>query len=117
MGVSAGEQIHEVAFVKCGGTCEQAATDYEYHGIGDCVMVNMMQNGGPKTCTYGCLGEGTCVKACPFDAIHIVDGVAVVDKEACKACGKCVAACPRKLIEIVPYDMKHLVKCNSPPDV
>ena len=34
--------------------------DYEYHGIGDCVMVNMMQNGGPKTCTYGCLGEGTC---------------------------------------------------------
>ena len=73
-------------------------------------MVNMMQNGGPKTCTYGCLGEGTCVKACPFDAIHIVDGVAVVDKEACKACGKCVAACPRKLIEIVPYDMKHLVK-------
>ena len=112
-GVSAGEQIHEVAFVKCGGTCEQAATDYEYHGIGDCVMVNMMQNGGPKTCTYGCLGEGTCVKACPFDAIHIVDGVAVVDKEACKACGKCVAACPRKLIEIVPYDMKHLVKCNS----
>ena len=53
------------------------------------------------------------MKACPFDAIHIVDGVAVVDKEACKACGKCVAACPRKLIEIVPYDMKHLVKCNS----
>ena len=77
MGVSAGEQIHEVAFVKCGGTCEQAATDYEYHGIGDCVMVNMMQNGGPKTCTYGCLGEGTCVKACPFDAIHIVDGVVI----------------------------------------
>ena len=34
-------------------------------------------------------------------------------EEACKACGKCVAACPRKLIEIVPYDMKHLVKCNS----
>ena len=113
MGQEAGAQVHEVAFVKCGGTCEQAATDYEYHGIGDCVMVNMMQNGGPKTCTYGCLGEGTCVKACPFDAIHIVDGVAVVDKEACKACGKCVAACPRKLIEIVPYDMKHLVKCNS----
>ena len=46
--MSAGEQIHEVAFVKCGGTCEQAATDYEYHGIGDCVMVNMMQNGGPR---------------------------------------------------------------------
>jgi Fe-S-cluster-containing hydrogenase component 2 len=29
--------------------------------------------------------------ACPFDAIHIVDGIALVDKEVCKACGKCVA--------------------------
>ena len=113
MGVSAGEQIHEVAFVKCGGTCEQAATDYEYHGIGDCVMVNMMQNGGPKTCTYGCLGEGTCVKACPFDAIHVVNGVAVVDQEACKACGKCVAKCPRHLIELVPYDKQIRVACGS----
>ena len=76
-------------------------------------MMNMMQAGGPKGCNYGCLGEGTCVKACPFDAIHIVNGVAVVDKEACKACGKCVAACPKHLIEIVPYDQKHLVQCSS----
>lgn len=53
------------------------------------------------------------MKACPFDAIHIVDGVAVVDKEECKACGKCIVACPKKLIELVPYDQKHLVQCNS----
>ena len=25
--------------------------------------------------------------ACPFDAVHIENGVAVVDREACKACG------------------------------
>ena len=109
----AGEQIRKTAFVKCAGTCEKAKQDYEYHGLGDCVMVNMMQSGGPKSCNYGCLGEGTCVKACPFDAIHIVDGIAVVDKEACKACGKCVAACPKHLIELVPYDQKHLVQCSS----
>ena len=53
------------------------------------------------------------VKACPFDAIHVIDGVAVVDKEACKACGKCIAACPKRLIELVPYDQKHLVQCSS----
>ena len=79
MGVDAGEQVHEVAFVKCAGTCEAAKTDYEYSGLHDCVMINMMQHGGPKACVYGCIGEGTCVAACPFDAIHIVDGVAVVD--------------------------------------
>ena len=113
MGLEAGETVRKTAFVKCAGTCDKAKQDYEYHGIHDCVMVNMMQNGGPKACNYGCLGEGTCVAACPFDAIHIVDGVAVVDKEACKACGKCVAACPKKLIELVPYDQKHLVQCSS----
>ena len=105
--------MHQVAFVKCAGTCDKAGQDYEYHGLGDCVMVNMMQNGGPKSCNYGCIGEGTCVKACPFDAIHVVNGVAIVDKDACKACGKCIAACPRKLIDLVPYEQKHLVQCNN----
>ena len=113
MGMEAGAQVRQTAFVKCGGTCEKAKTDYQYDGLSDCIMVNMMQNGGPKTCNYGCLGEGTCVKACPFDAIHIVDGVAVVDKDACKACGKCIAVCPKNLIELVPYDQKHLVNCSS----
>lgn len=101
------------AFVKCAGTCEKAKDNYKYTGTHDCVMVNMMQNNGPKGCVFGCLGEGTCVAACPFDAIHIKDGIAVVDKEACKACGKCVAACPRHLIELVPYEQKHLVQCSS----
>ena len=53
------------------------------------------------------------VKACPFDAIHVVDGIAKVDKEVCKACGKCIAACPKHLIELVPYEAKHLVQCSS----
>ena len=113
MGLEAGSQERMTAFVKCAGTCDKANQDYNYTGIKDCVMVNMMQNGGPKSCNYGCLGYGTCVEACPFDAIHIVDGVALVDKEACKACGKCVAACPKKLIELVPYKQKHLVQCSS----
>ena len=113
MGVAAGTQERQTAFVKCAGTCEKASLDYDYTGIQDCTMASMMQNGGAKGCNSGCLGFGSCVAACPFDAIHVVDGIAVVDKEACKACGKCVAVCPKHLIEIVPYDQKHLVKCNS----
>ena len=113
MGVAAGDQERQVAFVKCAGTCEKAQDQYKYQGIEDCIMVNMMQDGGPKGCSYGCLGFGTCVKACPFDAIHIIDGIAVVDKEKCKACGKCIAACPKHLIELIPYDQKTFVQCNS----
>ena len=113
MGVAAGTQERQTAFVKCAGTCEKAILDYDYTGIQDCTMASMMQNGGAKGCNSGCLGFGSCVAACPFDAIHVVDGIAVVDKEACKACGKCIAACPKHLIELIPYDQKVAVDCSS----
>lgn len=113
MGVEAEAGTRKVAFVKCQGDCDKTTVDYEYHGTQDCAMLSYVPNGGPKSCNYGCLGGGNCVKACPFDAIHVVNGVAVVDKEACKACGKCVAACPKNLIELIPYDAKHMVACSS----
>ena len=46
MGEEAGESVHEVAFVKCAGTCEKAKQAYDYTGITDCQMAAMMQNGG-----------------------------------------------------------------------
>ena len=113
MGVEAGESKRMVAFVACQGDCDKAKVDYEYSGVEDCGMLSFVPNGGPKSCNYGCLGYGSCVKACPFDAIHVVNGVAVVDKEQCKACGKCVAACPKKLISLIPYDAKYAVACSS----
>lgn len=113
MGVEAEASNRQVAFVHCKGDCNKAKSDYQYFGVEDCAMVAFVPGGGPKSCNYGCLGYGSCVKACPFDAIHVVDGIAVVDKEACKACGKCVEACPKKLISLVPYDAKHIVACSS----
>ncbi len=113
MGVEAGDSVKMVAFVQCQGDCDKTREDYEYHGIEDCRMLSFVPNGGAKSCNYGCLGYGSCVKACPFDAIHVVNGVAVVDKEACKACGKCIEACPKKLIKLIPYDAKYVVACMS----
>lgn len=113
MGVEATETEKMVAFVKCQGDCDKAKVDYEYEGAPDCTMLGFVPNGGPKSCNQGCLGYGNCVKACPFDAIHVVNGVAVVDKEKCKACGKCVAACPKNLIELVPYEKTIHVSCSS----
>lgn len=113
MGVEASDTMKMVAFVHCQGDCEKTHKDYEYVGIEDCGMLAFVPNGGPKSCNYGCLGYGSCVKACPFDAIRVENGVAVVDKEACKACGKCVAACPKNLISLVPYEAPYLVACSS----
>ena len=113
MGVESGSSDKQVAFVKCKGTCDKTRVQYKYFGIDDCGKVAVVPGAGEKACAYGCMGYGSCVKACQFDAIHVVDGVAVVDKEKCVACGKCVQACPNHLIELVPYKAKHLVQCSS----
>ena len=113
MGVEAGNSVKQVAYVKCQGTCDRAKTEYEYHGVEDCRVMGFVPGGGPKSCNSGCLGFGSCVKECPFDAIHVIAGVAVVDKEQCKACGKCVVVCPNNLIELVPYDAPYAVACSS----
>lgn len=113
MGVEAGESVRQVAYVACQGGCGKAKKDYDYYGIEDCRMMSFVPGGGPKSCNNGCLGFGTCAKVCPFDAIHVVNGVAVVDKEACKACKKCIAVCPKHLISLVPYDAEYAVACSS----
>ena len=113
MGVEAGSSERKAAFVKCSGVCNKVRFQYEYYGDGDCREVSVVPGAGEKQCAYGCMGYGSCVKACKFDAIHIENGIAVVDGEACKACGACVKACPRNLIDLIPYEQKITVKCSS----
>ena len=100
MGVEAEASERKVAYVHCQGDCERTTTDYDYYGIKDCRMMSFVPGGGPKSCNSGCLGFGTCEQACPFDAIHVENGVAVVDKEKCKACGKCVEVCPAGAVKL-----------------
>ena len=85
MGVDAGEAVRMVAFVKCNGTCDKAGLKANYYGISDCKRAAAIPGRGDKACSFGCMGFGSCVAACQFDAIHVVDGVAVVDKEKCVA--------------------------------
>jgi len=113
MGVEAGSGEKMVAYVMCAGTCDKAKEKYKYAGVKDCAYATALAGSGNKACTHGCLGYGSCVAACPFDAIEIVNGVAVVDPDACKSCSKCIAACPKNLIELIPYKAEIRVECNS----
>lgn len=105
--------VKMVAHVKCAGNCEKAKDAYEYIGPKNCKLAANAPGGGPKGCQKGCMGYGSCKAVCQFGAISIVDGIAVIDKEKCKACGLCLAECPRKIIEMIPYDAKAVVECNS----
>lgn len=113
MGVVLEEKEKQVAFVKCAGTCDKTKKKYNYYGIEDCSKAKVTPGGGEKACSYGCLGYGSCIKECLFNAINIVQGIAVVDKEKCVSCGKCVKVCPNNLIDIIPYSSDYSVQCMS----
>jgi Na+-translocating ferredoxin:NAD+ oxidoreductase RNF subunit RnfB len=113
MGTEAETKERQTAFVHCQGTCEHTKTKYQYEGAMDCRIMAFVPGGGPKACASGCLGYGTCVQLCPFDAITIQDGVAVIDPDNCKACGKCVEGCPKHLITLKPYNSQVAVSCVS----
>lgn len=113
MGIEAGEIKQMVAFVKCSGTCDKAIKKYEYHGLEDCNALSVVPGAGDKGCEFGCMGYGACVKACKFDAMHIVDGIAKVDEDKCTGCMACTKVCPQHIIAMVPKESKVRVACSS----
>ncbi|QSX07280.1 RnfABCDGE type electron transport complex subunit B [Sedimentibacter sp. zth1] len=112
LGVEAVSGEKMVAKVLCKGCEGKAVKKFDYDGIKDCKAAMIVQ-GGDKLCAQGCLGYGSCVKVCDFDAIKVVNGVAVVDKEKCTSCGKCIEECPKHIIELVPYKQEVIVECKN----
>lgn len=111
MGVKT-EFVKKTAHIKCDGNCDNSPARYNYKGLESCAAA-LKTVGGPKSCQYGCIGIGSCAKVCDFDALHIENGIAVVDEEKCSGCGKCAAVCPKKIIEIIPKSNKYMVLCSS----
>ncbi|MBU2548994.1 MAG: RnfABCDGE type electron transport complex subunit B [Proteobacteria bacterium] len=94
LGVEIKETEPEVAQVGCRYPVRRADVKYVYDGVTDCRAAHLL-SGGPKECTVGCLGLGSCVKACPFDALSMgADGLPLVDESKCTGCGTCVRTCP-----------------------
>ena len=100
MGVSVSDKEPEFAGAGCFYGNNDADLNYTYQGIQDCRAAAMLM-GGMKVCRIGCLGLGTCVSACKFDALVIgEDGLPKVDKEKCTSCGACERICPKNIIRV-----------------
>jgi Na+-translocating ferredoxin:NAD+ oxidoreductase RNF subunit RnfB len=112
LGVSAGDMEKEVAVVMCNGNCDAAKKLMDYQGLSTCSAAKQFF-GGENVCPHGCLGLGDCEVACPYDAIHVCNGVAVVDRNLCVGCGICAKQCPNHIIRISPAKNKVIVQCHS----
>lgn len=121
MGITTDEYKRKVAFVLCSGFKKVDSTGHQvgvkpkaqYEGLKDCLAASKVGGSGPMACSFGCVGFGTCVKACHYDAIRVIDGVAKVDKEKCVGCMACARVCPHHVITAVDYDKDVYIPCNS----
>lgn len=113
-GVKAEKKERKVAFVSCIGDCDRAPKAGVYQGVKECAAAKAVQQNGGKACRYGCMGFGDCISVCPFGAIRLHNGVAVVDERVCTGCGQCVKACPNHLISFIPADAAVKISCSSP---
>jgi len=100
MGVKIEAVEPDIALPGCFFGVHKADTKYEYNGLNDCRAVALL-GGGMKVCTIGCLGLGTCARACPFDAISMgPQGLPVVSENKCTGCGTCERVCPKHIINL-----------------
>jgi len=114
-------EAKEPEFAKPG--CKYGVLDadvkYIYDGIKDCRAATLI-DGGAKTCPVGCLGLGTCVNACPFDALSIgPDRLPVVDMDRCTGCGTCERVCPKHIITLTSNSLSIMKEyttdqCTAP---
>ncbi len=100
LGVSVEAKEPDIALPGCTYGVAEAETKYAYDGMTDCRAVALL-SGGMKVCSIGCLGLGTCARACPFNAITMgPKGLPVVHEGRCTGCGTCERVCPKNIITL-----------------
>ncbi len=100
IGASIEAREPDIARPGCTYSVEEADTKFIYDGISDCRAAALL-SGGMKVCTIGCIGLGSCVRACQFGALSMGEnGLPVVNAERCTGCGACERACPKHIITL-----------------
>jgi len=100
LGVEVEVKEPEIAQIGCRYSVNKADLKYLYDGVTDCRAAMLLDNGS-KECPIGCIGLGSCIKACPFGALSMGDDdLPVVHEDICTGCGTCVRTCPRGIITL-----------------
>lgn len=119
MGMTVEEKEPEFSKPGCTYGYQDADLKYEYDGFFDC-RAAMLLYSGSKVCEIGCIGLGTCVGACPFNALSMGDNnLPVVDNEKCTGCGICEEICPKDIITLSSATIRlmsdqKISECTAP---
>ena len=113
LGVDSGDVVKRVARLACAGGSHVARMRAHYDGLASCRAAAVV-SGGPKGCTWGCIGLADCADVCEFEAITMDrHGLPVVDAAKCTACEDCVEICPKGLFSIQPVDRRLWIACKN----
>jgi electron transport complex protein RnfB len=108
LGLQLGESLPYRPAVHCGARTDDKLKRHAYRdGERTCASANLVS--GIQGCSFGCLGFGDCMRACNYDAVRVVDGLATIDYDKCIGCGACARVCPRKVISMVPFKAERML--------
>lgn len=109
MGVEPVTVEEKVAFVHCAGDAAGKSRMAELKSCEAAKEAGFLHS----ECQWGCIGLGSCIEKCEFDAMSIDHGKIIIDKEKCTGCMACMTACPQELISMVPKDATNFIPCSS----
>ena len=119
LGVAIEVKEPDIAAPGCKYSIEDADIKYIYDGLSDCKAAALF-SGGMKVCSIGCLGLGSCVKACQFGALSMgPEGLPIVNETLCTGCGACEKVCPKNIINLSSVTRRIILEyttemCTSP---
>lgn len=111
MGVPTVEVKEEIAFVACSGDAAGKGRLAECKTCSEAVSMGFERG----ECKNGCVGIGSCIDVCKFDAMKLEYGKIIIDKEKCTGCKACANAqvCPQHVITMVPADATNFIPCSN----
>lgn len=110
MGVEMGEALPFRPVIHCAAHTKDKHKNAPYKGEQTCAAINLIS--AAQGCVYGCLGHGDCERACKYDAISVVDGLATVIYDRCIGCRKCAEVCPRNIISMTPFKKSYVISVS-----
>lgn len=119
MGVKVEAKEPDLAHTSCTYGTSNAELTYRYSGAKDCRSAALLFGGG-KLCPVGCLGLGSCVKACQFGALTIgSDHLPKFNPKKCVGCGACEKVCPKNIIDLTSSSRRMISEyvtseCTAP---